>query len=97
MVDTEDLKEKVNNDMEKEIKNTKVEETNTELTKTQKFGNWILKVFEPIKQRWPKYSLIIGAFLAAVVSLGTWSTHNFSMEYAMEFFNYVKELLNYLK
>jgi len=59
-----------------------------------KLGEFILKIFKPIKENWGKITLIGSAIVAAGVAFGNWAVNDFSMAYFNEMVEALKQLLS---
>lgn len=61
-----------------------------------KLGEFVLKIFKPIKDNWGKITLIGSAIAGAGVAFGNWAVNDFSMTYFNEMVEALKQLLSCL-
>ena len=59
-----------------------------------KLGEFVLKIFKPIKDNWGKITLIGSAIVGAGVAFGNWAVNDFSMTYFNEMVEALKQLLS---
>ena len=59
-----------------------------------KLGEFVLKIFKPIKDNWGKITLIGSAIVGAGVAFGNWAINDFSMTYFNEMVEALKQLLS---
>lgn len=59
-----------------------------------KLGEFVLKIFKPIKDNWGKITLIGSAIVGASVAFGNWAVNDFSMTYFNEMVEALKQLLS---
>ena len=59
-----------------------------------KLGEFVLKIFKPIKDNWGKITLIGSAIAGAGVAFGNWAVNDFSMTYFNEMVEALKQLLS---
>ena len=59
-----------------------------------KLGEFVLKIFKPIKDNWGKITLIGSAIVGAGVAFGNWAVNDFSMTYFNEMVEALKQLIS---